>query len=130
MGKILVVDDDPEIRTLVSITLGQNHSVLEAGDGLEAVDRARKEQPELILLDVMMPHMDGFEACRNLKGDPKTHKIPVIMLTARGTKEDIDKGKTVGCEEYFIKPFSPIALLDKVYQVLEKSRAEAARADA
>jgi len=75
-----------------------------------------------------MPQMDGFEACRHLKEDPRTRKIPVVMLTARGTREDVEKGRAVGCEEYFIKPFSPIALLDRVYQILERARAEA-RAD-
>jgi len=122
MGRILIVDDDPEVRTLVAVTLGDTQTILEAGDGVEAVYLARKEVFDLVLLDVMMPRMDGFEACRQLKGDPLTMHTPVIMLTARGTREDLEKGREAGADDYFVKPFSPIALLDKVAQVIQKGR--------
>jgi len=122
MGRILIVDDDPEVRTLVAVTLGDTQTILEAGDGVEAVYLARKETFDLVLLDVMMPRMDGFEACRQLKGDPLTMNIPVIMLTARGTREDLERGREAGADDYFVKPFSPIALLDKVAQVIQKGR--------
>ena len=122
MYRILIADDDPEIRTLVAVTLGDSHTILEATDGVDALDLARKEDIDLVLLDVMMPRMDGFEACRQLKRDPKTMHTPVIMLTARGTREDLDRGTEAGADDYFVKPFSPIALLDKVGQVLEKGR--------
>ena len=122
MGRILIVDDDPEVRTLVAVTLGDTQTILEAGDGVEAVYLARKETFDLVLLDVMMPRMDGFEACRQLKGDPLTMNIPIIMLTARGTREDLERGREAGADDYFVKPFSPIALLDKVAQVIQKGR--------
>jgi len=124
MYRIMIVDDDPEIRTLVAVTLGDGHTILEAADGVEALYLARKEAFDLVLLDVMMPRMDGFEACRQLKGDPLTMNTPVIMLTARGTREDLEMGREAGADDYFVKPFSPTALLDKVTQVLEKGREE------
>ena len=124
MYRILIVDDDPDIRTLVAVTLGDSHAIMEAADGVDAISLARKEAFDLVLLDVMMPGMDGFEACRQLKGDPLTMNTPVIMLTARGTREDLDRGKEAGADDYFVKPFSPIALLDKIAQVLEKGRGE------
>jgi CheY-like chemotaxis protein len=122
MGRILIADDDPDVRTLVAVTLGDSQTILEAADGLEALHLARKEVFDLVLLDVMMPRMDGFEACRQLKGDPLTMNIPVIMLTARGTREDLERGREAGADDYFVKPFSPIALLDKIAQVLEKGQ--------
>ena len=124
MYRILIVDDDPDIRTLVAVTLGDSHAIMEAADGVDAISLARKEAFDLVLLDVMMPRMDGFEACRQLKGDPLTTNTPVIMLTARGTREDLDRGREAGADDYFVKPFSPIALLDKIAQVLEKGRGE------
>ena len=126
MYRIMIVDDDPEIRTLVAVTLGDSHTILEAADGVEALHLAREETFDLVLLDVMMPGMDGLEACRQLKGDPLTMNTPVIMLTARGTREDLERGREAGADDYFVKPFSPIALLDKVAQVLEKGREEKA----
>ena len=124
MYRILILDDDPDIRTLVAVTLGDSHAIMEAADGVDAISLARKEAFDLVLLDVMMPGMDGFEACRQLKGDPLTTNTPVIMLTARGTREDLDRGREAGADDYFVKPFSPIALLDKIAQVLEKGRGE------
>ncbi len=126
MYRIMIVDDDPEIRTLVAVTLGDSHTIVEAADGVDALCLARKEAFDLVLLDVMMPRMDGFEACRQLKGDPLTMNTPVILLTARGTREDLEMGREAGADDYFVKPFSPIALLDKVAQVLEKGRGEKA----
>ena len=126
MYRILIVDDDPDIRTLVAVTLGDSHAIVEAADGVDALCLARKEAFDLVLLDVMMPGMDGFEACRQLKGDPLTTNTPVILLTARGTREDLDRGREAGADDYFVKPFSPIALLDKIAQVLERGRGEKA----
>ncbi len=122
MKKILIVDDQPEIRDLVATTLriGPYH-ILQAGSGPEAIEVARRERPSLILLDVMMPEgdMDGFEVCRRLKADEKTRDAFVMMLTARGQKSDIERGKAVGANDYFVKPFSPLELMTKVYEVLK-----------
>jgi len=126
MHRILIVDDDPDIRTLVAVTLGDSHTIVEAADGVDALCLVKKEAFDLVLLDVMMPGMDGFEACRQLKGDPLTTNTPVIMLTARGTREDLERGREAGADDYFVKPFSPIALLDKIAQVLERGRREKA----
>jgi CheY-like chemotaxis protein len=120
MKKILIVDDRAEVRELVEVTLqSDNYAILQAANGDAAVAKAREEMPDLILMDVMMPGgMDGLEAARILKNDPKTNKIPVIMLTAKGQQADVDKGKKAGADGYFIKPFSPLDLLRKVEEVL------------
>lgn len=116
--KILLVDDDPRLRDLVAATLGGDFLLLQASDGMQALEKARKEGPDLILLDVTMPHLDGFETCVRLKNDALTKSIPVVMLTALGSPQDLRRGREVGADEYFVKPFSPMALLDKVDQIL------------
>ncbi len=119
MKKILIVDDEEYIRELVAATLsGSPYELLMAKDGEEALEIARKERPDLILLDIEMPKKDGYEVCRALKGDPETSDITIIILTAHAQKEDIRKGYKAGADEYFIKPFSPTALLRKVEEAL------------
>jgi DNA-binding response OmpR family regulator len=93
--------------------------LLHAGDGEEALRIARQQHPELVLLDVNMPKLDGFEVCRQLKNQPDTAGIKVVMLTARGADVDRAKGRDAGADDYFIKPFSPVKLLNKVYALLE-----------
>lgn len=116
--RILLADDDPKLRELIRATLEGYFELLEAVDGEEALKISREEKPDLILLDIMMPKLDGFEVCRRLKSDDSTGSIKVIMLTARAAKEDIRRGEEVGADAYFVKPFSPKALLDKVNEVL------------
>ena len=119
--KILLADDDAGLRRLVGTTLGtEDFELFQACDGDEALDAARTHRPELILLDVNMPRKNGFEVCRLLKDDPETAGIRVVMLTARGNDADLALGREAGADEYFVKPFSPVQLLDKVYALLER----------
>ena len=117
--RVLLVDDDEGLRRVVAVTLGEEEfELLLASDGEEAVAVAREQHPELILLDVSMPRLNGFEVCRTLKGDPNTAHIKIIMLTAAALPADKARGHEVGADAYFVKPFSPLALLDKVHAVL------------
>jgi two-component system, OmpR family, phosphate regulon response regulator PhoB len=121
MKKILIVDDQPAVRELVSVTLeiGPYH-ILSAENGDEALELARAELPELMLLDVQMPggSLDGLEVCRLLKSDEHTRDIYIIMLTAKGQDWDRQAGVEAGADEYFVKPFSPLDLMNKVEKVL------------
>jgi CheY-like chemotaxis protein len=121
MKKILIVDDQMPMRELVAATLSiGDFTILQAASGDEALAVARAELPNLILLDVMMPNssLDGFEVCRELKSDPATRNISIVMLTARGQKTDIEKGTRAGADDYFTKPFSPLQLMSKVEDLL------------
>jgi len=118
-GKILVVDDEVNITQILEFSIGaEGYEVITAANGEEAIDKARREQPDLIILDVMMPKIDGYEACRILKANPLTKGIPVVLLTAKG--RDIDKrlGYEVGATDYIIKPFSPNKLVDRIHELL------------
>jgi CheY-like chemotaxis protein len=120
MKKILVADDDPTIRLLVNATLRRDtYQLMEAVDGEQTLEVARQERPDLILLDVGMPLLDGFEVCRQLKSDPETGNIHIVMLTARTQENERRQGDAVGADGYFTKPFSPLALLNKISDVLE-----------
>lgn len=104
--KILVVDDDQNIRRLVSFNLTQsNHEIILAKDGSEGYKLAIKEQPDLILLDIMMPIMNGYQTCEKLKNDPATKDIPVFMLSAKGQMTDLDDAFNLGADDYITKPF-------------------------
>lgn len=104
--KILVADDDEELLALVRhALLSESYEVLVARDGLEAVQQAFAHVPDLVLLDVEMPGADGFEACRRLRSDPRTRRVPIIMLTSRGTEKDILQGFEGGAQDYVTKPF-------------------------
>ncbi|CAD7780363.1 MAG: Transcriptional regulatory protein SrrA [Candidatus Methanoperedenaceae archaeon GB50] len=119
MKKILIVDDEERVRRLIETTLDiGDFQIFQAKDGEEALKIAQEEKPALILLDIMMPGMDGFEVCKRLKNNSETKSSYIIMLTAKGQKQDIEKGYTVGADDYFVKPFSPMELLNKVEQVL------------
>jgi two-component system alkaline phosphatase synthesis response regulator PhoP/two-component system response regulator VicR len=105
---VLVVDDDPQIVRVVEINLTQEgHAVRTAADGEEALAAVAQERPDLIILDVMMPRMDGFETLKRLKADPALAEIPVIMLTARAQDEDVFEGYGTGATWYLTKPFEP-----------------------
>ncbi|MDD3643230.1 MAG: response regulator [Candidatus Krumholzibacteria bacterium] len=122
-GKILVVDDEVNITQILEFSIGaEGYEVITASNGEEAIDKARREQPDLIILDIMMPRIDGYEACRILKSNPLTKSIPVVLLTAKG--RDIDKrlGYEVGATDYIIKPFSPSKLIDRIHELLVGSK--------
>ena len=118
-GKILVVDDEVNITQILEFSIGaEGYEVIAAQNGEEAIDKARREQPDLIILDIMMPIIDGYEACRILKANPLTKHLPVILLTAKGRDIDRRLGYEVGATDYIVKPFSPNKLIDRIHQLL------------
>ncbi len=120
--KILVVDDDANIRELVLETIGGERFVtFEAQDGLEALEIANRIKPDLVVLDLMMPGMDGWEVCSRLRGEILTSHIPIIMLTARGDIETKIKGIEVGADDYVTKPFDPLELEARINMHLRRS---------
>ena len=126
MSKVLIVEDEANIRQLVKYNLEkESFQVLEAEDGLLGLRLAKAEKPDLVLLDLMLPQMDGLEVCRSLKGNPATAALPIIMLTAKS--EEIDKviGLELGADDYMTKPFSPRELVARVKAVLRRSQKEA-----
>ena len=118
MKKILIVDDESSIRSLVKRILAKTHIVLEACDGVEAVKVARTGKPDLILMDIMMPKMDGYAACSLIKGDPELTNIPVIMVTALGFQLNKELATKLGSDGYVTKPFSPEILRTTIDQCL------------
>ncbi len=117
--KILVADDNPNLRVIVEATLGSSEfEVRHAGDGDEALENALRHRPDLVLLDIKMPGLDGFEVCRRLKADPVAADTKVIMLTGLGDEFSIQTAREIGADGYFVKPFSPLALLNMVYSLL------------
>lgn len=119
MRKLLIADDEPGVRRLVRMTLeSDEYEIFEAADGDEALSVARSELPDLILLDVMMPKRSGYDVCRELKDAEDTREICVILLTARAQDADQQEGVSAGADDYFVKPFSPVALVRKVDEVL------------
>ncbi len=123
--KILIVDDEPDVVDLVSFNLkGAGFSVVTAGDGNSALQMAKEHVPSLIILDVMMPGMDGTEVCKFLKKDPLTSSIPVVMLTAKGETVDKILGLELGADDYITKPFSPRELVLRAKSILKRRGSE------
>jgi two-component system, OmpR family, phosphate regulon response regulator PhoB len=122
MPTILVVDDEPPILELVRYTLEDEQiRVLEAADGLQALEAALAARPDLILLDVQMPGLDGLEVCRRLRADPSLAGTRIVMLTAAGQDADRARGLAAGADEYLTKPFSPLALFTLVRSLLPEA---------
>jgi PleD family two-component response regulator len=119
--KILVVDDDPNIRELIVETLSEDFKPIEARDGKEAIQLCQQERPDLILLDVMMPDLDGLQVCTRLRNETLTSHIPIILLTAKGMLEDKIKGMENGADDYIIKPFDPLELEARINMHLRRS---------
>jgi two-component system, OmpR family, alkaline phosphatase synthesis response regulator PhoP len=118
-GKILVVDDEIYIVHILDFSLGmEGYEVLTALDGEQALEKARAEKPDLIVLDIMMPKLDGYETCKRLKADDATKQIPVILLSAKGRNVDQKVGFEVGADDYITKPFSPRKLVERINAVL------------
>jgi DNA-binding response OmpR family regulator len=121
-GRILVVDDEIYIVHILDFSLGmEGYEVITALDGEEALKKASETKPDLVVLDIMMPKMDGYETCKALKGDPATKDIPVILLSAKGRNVDMQTGYDVGADEYITKPFSPRKLVDRINTMLGHS---------
>jgi CheY-like chemotaxis protein len=121
MAKILVAEDEPDIRELIAFTLRfAGHDVVTAGNGVEAVEAAKQAQPDLILMDVRMPRMTGYEACQHIKTDPAVQHIPVVFLSAKGQDAEIRVGIEAGASDYLLKPFAPNELAEHVTQLLER----------
>ena len=121
MSKILLVDDHADIRRLMRVTLGKTFQIIEAEDGVSAFKLAKQEQPDLIVLDVMMPgEMDGLQVLDAVRADPDLRKTRVIMVTARGQVRDTEVGMRRGADAYFVKPFSPLQLTACIQETLSK----------
>ena len=122
---ILVVDDEEDLLELVRYTLAkEGHSVTCVDTGEKAVDSVRQSLPDLIVLDLMLPGIDGLEVCRRLKGDLKTREVPIIMLTAKSEERDVITGLDGGADDYVTKPFSPRVLLARVKSLMRRKDAE------
>ena len=120
--KVLVVEDEAELTGAIRIRLEQaGYEVLTAYDGQEGLEKARAENPDLIILDLMLPKIDGYKVCRMLKFDEKYKKIPVVMLTARAQEKDEDLGYEVGADAFITKPFKYQVLLAKIAELLGDS---------
>jgi DNA-binding response OmpR family regulator len=116
---ILLADDEANLRILVRTTLDDpDYCILEAADGTAALDLARQQRPDLLVLDWMMPGINGIDVAQRLRQDPATAHIPIIMLTARGQETDKAQGGSLGTYAYLVKPFSPLELLQKVREAL------------
>lgn len=119
---ILVVDDEEDVLELVRYNLDKNgYKVITAISGEQALEKARAKTPDLIILDLMLPGIDGLEVCKKLKSDVKTERIPVIMLTARGEEVDIVTGLELGADDYVTKPFSPKVLIARIRRLLHRA---------
>ncbi len=115
-SKILIIDDAPDIVALMLKSRGYQVDI--AKDGPEGIEKAKSGHPDLILLDIMMPGMDGYEVCAKLKADPDVKEIPIIMLTARDEPEAVTRCITIGAEDYIVKPFNLPALASKMKRLL------------
>jgi len=125
-GTVLIIDDEHDLIELVRYNLeNEGYDVIEARDGSSGFDLARRRLPDLIVLDVMMPQTDGLEVCRRLRADPRTHRVPVIMLTARASEADRVVGLELGADDYVVKPFSPRELVARVKAQLRRSAQDA-----
>jgi CheY-like chemotaxis protein len=122
--RVLAVDDDPVIQRLLEVNLEmEGYDVRLAGDGNEAVAVAKDFLPHVILMDVMMPNKDGWQACADLKADPELAHIPVVFLSARAQDADIRQGTELGASAYVTKPFDPIDLLELVAELIDDGTA-------
>jgi DNA-binding response OmpR family regulator len=118
---VLVAEDERDIRELIVFTLElEGFKVVEVPNGEEAVKKAKEIKPDLILMDVRMPKMTGYEACKALKAEEVTKNIPVVFLSAKGQEAEVNTGLELGAEEYFLKPFAPDELSDRVTKILSK----------
>ena len=111
---ILVVDDEPHIVNLIKLTLGDDYKYLEAYSGMEALKVLKKHTPDMVILDLMMPNMDGYTVCSKMRSNPATQHIPIMILSAKSQIVDKFKSINVGADDYMVKPFEPTELLRRV----------------
>jgi CheY-like chemotaxis protein len=124
MAHILVADDEPDIRQLIAFTLQLGgHEITQAANGSEAVELTQQTQPDLIIMDVRMPKMNGYEACQIIKKTEDTQHIPIVFLSAKGQDEDVTAGITIGAVAYIVKPFSPQELMQHINDILNNTDA-------
>ena len=122
MAKILIVDDSRNIRKLVSVVLkSEKHSIIEAGNGVEALKKVRLETPDLVILDIIIPGKDGIMVCREIKADPETKRIPIIILTSDSASETRKNAISAGADIFMLKPFVPSSLKDAVNKALKRA---------
>ncbi len=122
MAKIVIAEDEPDIRDLITFTLQfAGHQVIATANGAEAVQAVEKEHPDLVLMDVRMPKMSGYEACRALKNNPETANVPVVFLSAKGQESEVQEGLAAGAIAYILKPFSPDELISRVQEILQSA---------
>lgn len=122
-SRILLVDDEEDILTVLKTRLEKNdYEVSTAQDGLEALNKVRKEKPDLIILDIMLPKMDGFKVCSHLKLDSSFKDIPIIMFTAKTQSQDVMLSQQIGADAYIVKPFEPKVLFGKIQELLEAKK--------
>jgi DNA-binding response OmpR family regulator len=128
-GRVLVVEDEPDISGLLTFHLErEGYQVVRARNGLDALQQVRARRPDLVLLDLMLPGIDGLEVCRQLRQDAATATLPVVMLTAKGEEVDRVLGLELGADDYIVKPFSPKEVVARVRAVLRRSRTPVDRA--
>jgi two-component system alkaline phosphatase synthesis response regulator PhoP len=121
--KIMVVDDEPYIARVIKFKLEQEgYTVISANDGITGLNKIKEEKPDLVLLDVMMPGMSGYEVCQKIKGDAELAGIPVVILTAKGQERDREQGFSMGASDYITKPFSPNRLLELVKSIIGEAK--------
>lgn len=125
MAKILIAEDERDIRDLITLTLRfAGHEVVAAVNGEDAYNKAQEVNPDLIMMDVRMPRMTGYEACRLMKEIDELKKVPVIFLSAKGQESEVSAGLEAGAVEYILKPFAPNQLTERVAAILEKYKKE------
>ena len=123
LATVLVVDDDPVIQRLLKVNFEmEGYDVLVAKDGVDGLEMARAEHPDIVVLDIMMPRMSGLDVVKALKADPDTASIPVMLLSAKAQEADLRAGDDSGADDYLTKPFDPLQLLPRVEQLLAAAR--------
>jgi len=123
MAKILIIDDEADLVNMLKMRLeAAGYDVISAGDGQEGLGIIRKSKPDLVVLDLMLPGMDGYKVCGLLKNDKRYSEIPVIIFSARAQQSDMKMGEEVGADAYITKPFEPKALLDKIEELIKRGR--------
>ena len=119
--KILIIDDEAQLVDMFKMRLeANNYDVIAAYDGEEGLDKAQKENPDIILLDIQMPRMDGYQTLKKLREDSRTESIPVIMLTAKSQAVDVSQAAGLGANDYIVKPFDPQTLMQKIKEHIKK----------